>query len=194
MAGAESGTGLRLVLLGPPGSGKGTQAARIAARMEIPAISTGEMLRGAVEEGSELGRRVAAVLESGALVDDATMAELVEQRLGASDAAGGFLLDGYPRTLAQAETLEGILERRGVALDSVILIEVPEAELVRRSLARQRADDSEEVIRHRQQVYREKTEPLIDYYRQRGLLREVDGDQSIEAVQADILDLLGVAA
>ena len=193
MAGGSS-SGLRAVMLGAPGSGKGTQAALLAERLGIPAISTGDMLRESVAEGSELGNRVQAILESGALVDDATMASVIEARLAASDAADGYLLDGYPRTLGQADTLDSILERRGQSLTAVILIEVPEDELVRRSLARQRTDDTEEVIRNRQRVYSEQTEPLVGLYRSRGLLQAVDGDQTIEEVQASIVDVLAVEA
>ncbi len=194
MVAEDRKAGMRAVMLGPPGSGKGTQAALIAEKVGLPAISTGDMLRQAVAEGSELGRRVKEILDSGALVDDATMAELVEQRLAAPDAAAGFLLDGYPRTLGQVETLDGILERRSEALDLVVLIEVPEEELIRRALARQRADDTEEVISNRLRVYREQTAPLIDHYREQGVLKVVDGHQSIDDVQADIHSLFTVQA
>lgn len=183
----------RMVLLGPPGAGKGTQAQVLAERLGIPAISTGEMLRAAVSEGSELGRKVDGIITSGGLVDDATMAEVVRERLAKVDACKGFLLDGYPRTLPQAETLEGILREEGCELDGVLLVDVPEEELVRRALARRREDDTEEVIRKRLRVYREKTAPLIGYYRERGLLREIDGDRPIEEVTAGMLGLLGVA-
>jgi adenylate kinase len=182
-----------MVLLGPPGAGKGTQAQVLAERLGIPAISTGEMLRAAVLEGSELGRKVQGIMTSGALVDDATMAEVVRGRLAKADACKGFLLDGYPRTLPQAETLEAILREEGCDLDGVLLVDVPEDELVRRALARRREDDKEEVIRERLRVYREKTAPLIGYYRKRGLLREIDGDRPIEEVTAGMLGLLGVA-
>ncbi len=192
MGGADSSGALRAVMLGPPGSGKGTQAALIAERVGVPAISTGDMLRQAVAEGSELGQRVQQILDSGGLVDDATMADVIEHRLAAADAEHGFLLDGYPRTLGQCDTLDAILERRSQQLDLVLLIEVPEEELVRRSLARQRADDTEDVIRKRQSVYREQTAPLVEHYRERGLLESVDGDQPIEAVQEAIRQLLTV--
>jgi len=131
-------------------------------------------------------------MASGALVDDALMAEVVRERLAQADAAGGYLLDGYPRTLPQAETLAGILKDAGQALDAVLLIDVPEDELVRRSLLRGRGDDTEEVIRQRQRVYREKTEPLIGYYRERGLLREIDGNLSVEEVTSRMYAALGV--
>jgi adenylate kinase len=180
----------RLVFLGPPGSGKGTQAVFVAEALGVPAISTGDMLREAVAAGSELGKKVESIMQLGALVDDATMAEVVRARLGEDDATGGFLLDGYPRTTGQAETLAGILEDAGASLDAVVLLDVPEEELVRRSLARGRADDTEETIRERQRVYREKTAPLIEYYRKRGILLSVDGHRSVDEVKAEILAVL----
>lgn len=193
-SGAESRAGrYKVVMLGPPGAGKGTQAQVLCERLKVPAISTGDMLREAVAEGSELGRRVQDIMASGALVDDATMAEVVRERLAKPDARQGFLLDGYPRTLPQAETLEGILAGMSEELDAVLLVEVPESELVRRALLRGRSDDSERVIRERLRVYREKTEPLIGYYRERGLLRPIDGHRSIEDVTARMLDDLGVS-
>jgi adenylate kinase len=150
------------------------------------------MLREAVAEGSELGRKVDGIMASGALVDDATMADVVRERLAKADARDGFLLDGYPRTLPQAETLAGILRDAGRELDGVLLVEVPEEELVRRAVLRQRADDREEVVRERLRVYREKTAPLIGYYEQRGLLRRVDGHRPIEEVTPQMLAALGV--
>jgi adenylate kinase len=189
---AETGASARIVLLGPPGAGKGTQAQLLAQRLGVPAISTGDMLRAAVTAGSELGGRVQDVMASGGLVDDALMAEVVRERLTHEDTARGYLLDGYPRTLPQAETLAGILRDAGQELDGVLLVAVPEDELVRRTLSRGRADDQEEVIRERLRVYREKTEPLIGYYRERGLLREIDGNLSVEEVTSRMYAVLGV--
>ena len=191
-AAEKNGQGARIVLLGPPGAGKGTQAQLLAARVGVPAISTGDMLRAAKAAGSELGRRVGGVMDAGGLVDDALMAEVVRERLAEPDTARGYLLDGYPRTLPQAETLSGILRDAGQALDAVLLIAVPEEELVRRALLRKRDDDTEEVIRERQRVYREKTEPLIGYYRERGLLREIDGNRPVEEVTSRMYAALGV--
>lgn len=184
---------MRLVMLGAPGSGKGTQATILAEALGIPSISTGEMLREAVATGTDLGQTVESIMASGRLVDDETMAAVVEERLAAADAAEGFILDGYPRTLGQADTLAGILERQGWALDSVVYIEVPESELVARALARKRADDKEEVIRQRLEVYRQQTQPLIDHYRTAGLLRDIDGHQTIDGVAKSIVDALGEA-
>jgi adenylate kinase len=158
--------------------------------MSVPAISTGDMLRQAVERGSALGQRVQAIMNSGALVDDETMADVVTDRLQQRDAQEGFLLDGYPRTLDQARTLNGILEALEESLDAVVLITVDEDELVQRALARGRQDDKEEIIRERLRVYREKTEPLVGHYEAAGLLRRVDGDQSIEAVTAELRSVL----
>jgi adenylate kinase len=150
------------------------------------------MLREAVAEGSDLGGKVQGIMASGALVDDATMAEVVRERLGKADALGGFLLDGYPRTLPQAETLAGILRDAGLSLSAVLLVEVPEDELVRRTLLRGRADDLEEVVRERLRLYREKTAPLIGYYRERRLLRQIDGNRPVEDVAAQMLGIFGI--
>jgi adenylate kinase len=179
-----------VVLLGPPGSGKGTQAERLAAALGVPAVSTGELLRAAVAAGNDLGRRVQGVMAAGRLVDDALMAEVVQERLGRADAGRGFLLDGYPRTPAQAATLDGILSRQRQQLDAVLLLEVPEDVLVRRALARRREDDRAEVVRERLRVYRDQTAPLVGHYRGRGLLVAVDGDRSIEAVTDSLLRAL----
>lgn len=180
----------RIALLGAPGSGKGTQAALLAVALAVPAISTGEMLRDAVAAKTDLGLRVEGILNAGDLVDDATMADVVRARLAGEDAARGFLLDGYPRTLAQADTLGSILDEAGSSLDVVLQIEVPVPELVRRALDRQREDDTEEVINNRLAVYEKNTAPLIDYYGERGLLRPVDGHQTVEEVATSVLSAL----
>jgi len=185
--------GLRAVLLGAPGSGKGTQAERVARALDVPAISTGEMLRQAVSEGSELGGRVAGVMAAGLLVDDDLMAAVVRERLRRSDAVGGFILDGYPRTASQAETLDSVLSGSEGRLDAVVLLDVPEAVLVRRALARKRADDREEVVRQRLELYREKTEPLIGYYEGRGLLLRIDGNRPVDEVTSSVLRMLRAA-
>jgi len=179
------GDPLRIVLLGAPGCGKGTQAERLEVSLGVPAISTGDMLRAAVAAGSELGQRVEGVMASGALVDDGLMADVVRDRLAQDDAAGGFLLDGYPRTAPQAGTLEEILNGR--KLDHVVTIDVPDEVLVQRIVLRGRgADDREEVVRERLQVYAAQTEPLIAHYERLGLLRRVNGNVGIEQVTAAI--------
>ncbi|MEM7050753.1 MAG: adenylate kinase [Acidobacteriota bacterium] len=182
---------MRLVLLGPPNSGKGTQASLLAERLAIPAISTGEMLRGAVAEKSELGLRVESIMDSGRLVDDDTMAAVVEDRLSRSDARQGFLLDGYPRTLPQAATLEGILVSSQSDLDAVVSIEVPETVLIERALGRGRQDDSAEVMKERLRVYDELTAPLVGYYKDRSKLHTLDGNRPVEVVFESILEVLG---
>jgi adenylate kinase len=179
-------------MLGAPGSGKGTQAELLARAFGVPAISTGEMLRQAVAEGNELGERVKGTMSAGALVDDQLMAEVVRERLAKGDAGRGFLLDGYPRTTSQAATLDALIEGNGGRLDAVVLLDVPESVLVRRAVARRRADDSENVVRERLRVYREKTEPLVKHYSERGLLLKIDGDREIGDVTASILKALGV--
>lgn len=189
MAAADAAT--RLILLGPPNSGKGTQAALLAERLGIPAISTGDMLRAARDAGTELGGKVAGIMAAGQLVDDDTMKEVVRERLARADTDDGFLLDGYPRTMRQVKDFEEIVGKTG-GVDRVLHIRVPEDELVRRGLARGREDDREDVIRERLKVYEEKTEPLIGYYKKLGLLREVDGHRPIEDVASQLLQAVGV--
>ncbi len=188
----------RVLLFGPPGSGKGTQSAMLAQRLGVPAISTGEMFRQAVAAGNELGRRVEAILGLGKLVDDATTADVVRARLAQPDARAGYLLDGYPRNLAQAETLDEILRERGESLDAAVFLEVPEAEVVRRMSGRRqqagRADDDPAVVRERMKVYEENTAPLVDYYGPRGLLRRVDGNRPVGEVAEALLAALQPAA
>ena len=184
--------GLKVVLLGPPGSGKGTQAGVLSQKLGVPAISTGELLRDAVAAGTDLGRRVEGIMNAGGLVDDETISEVVRERLARRDGGRGFLLDGYPRSVPQAETLDRVLAEDGERLDAVVLVDVPEEELVRRALARKRQDDVEGVVRERLRVYREITMPVIGYYRQRGLLREIDGHRPIDEVTWRMLSTLGV--
>jgi adenylate kinase len=180
-----------VVLLGPPGAGKGTQAQVLGRHLGVPAISTGDLLRAAVAAENELGRRVRESMGDGKLVADDVMADVVRDRLEQADARRGYLLDGYPRTLPQAETLEGMLRESDQRLDAVVLFDVPEEVVVRRALARKRGDDAEAVIRRRLDEYREKTVPLIGYYRERGLLRAIDGNRPIEEVTAAMLGLFG---
>lgn len=182
----------RIVFLGPPNSGKGTQAKVLAEALGIPAISTGEMLRAAVDAGSSLGQRVAGVMARGELVSDDLMADVVRDRLSQDDATEGFLLDGYPRTASQAATLEEILGERYADLDDVVLIDAPEDVLVARALGRGREDDREEIVRERLRVYQQKTAPLVDFYDVKGLLRRIDGDQTIEEVGRQVRSSLGV--
>jgi adenylate kinase len=183
---------VRLVLLGPPGSGKGTQAQRLVAREGLLHLSTGDLLRAAVAAGTELGRKAKPLMDAGALVPDDLVIALVEERIGRPDAARGFLLDGFPRTVGQAEALERVLGPRG--LDAVVYYVVDDEEIVRRSLGRGRSDDTEPVIRNRLEVYRAKTEPLVARYRAKGILREVDASGSIDDVDRRTRDALAAGA
>lgn len=185
---------MRIVFLGPPGSGKGTQAKLLAERLGIPAISTGDILRDAVREKTALGLQAQSVMEKGELVSDDLIVALVRERIGQRDARGGFILDGFPRTLAQAEVLESTLAGNGDALSAVVNFSVPEAELTERMLGRARAegraDDRPETIRERLRVYREKTEPLVGFYRQRDLVASVDGLGTVKEIAARIDEAL----
>ena len=182
--------GVRAVLLGAPGCGKGTQAGRLESALAVPAISTGELLRQAIAAGTSLGERVAATVSSGQLVSDELMAEVVRARVGAEDARCGFVLDGYPRTTTQALTLDRLLAESGDHLDAVVFLDVPEEILVRRALARRREDDREPVIRRRLALYGEKTALLVEHYRERGLLHRIDGDREVNEVTQSILSVL----
>ncbi|GAB96101.1 adenylate kinase [Kineosphaera limosa] len=179
---------MRLLILGPPGAGKGTQAARIAQSLSIPAISTGDIFRANIKGGTELGKKVQDILAAGQYVPDEVTNEIVADRLSADDAADGFLLDGYPRTLAQVEALDAMLAESGTGLDAVLELTVPTEEVVQRLLKRAsiegRADDTEEVIRERMAVYTKETSPLAQTYSQRGLLRSVDGTGDMDEVFA----------
>ncbi|MGO2141331.1 MAG: adenylate kinase [Leucobacter sp.] len=174
----------RLLIIGPPGAGKGTQASKIAEAYGVPAISTGDIFRANIKGGTELGQRVQAIIEAGELVPDTLTNEIVQDRLQQEDAAGGFLLDGYPRNVEQVHALDGMIE--GDALDAVVLLEAETDEVVARLLKRAeiegRADDTEEVIRHRQDVYAEQTAPLIELFTERGILVSVDGLGGIDEV------------
>lgn len=178
----------RVVLVGPPGAGKGTQAVTLSDKLQVPHISTGDLFRQHIGDGTELGRKVKGILDSGQLVPDELTIELVHERLAQPDIENGFLLDGFPRNVRQADLLSKILAESDDKLDAVIELQVNEDILVQRLLARGRADDTEEVVRHRQQVYRSETEPLLDYYRD--LLITVDGVGEVDDVSSRILAAL----
>ncbi len=204
---------MRLVFLGPPGAGKGTQAQRLGERLGVPRIATGDMLRQAVADGTQLGREAESYMERGDLVPDAVVTGIVGQRLAQPDVAAGFILDGYPRTLSQAHSLDAALKQSGVQLDMVVYLAVGAEEVVDRLAGRrvcggcgatyhvrfdppsahglcdscasslvQRPDDREATVRERLSVYQRLTSPLLDHYREQGLLQEVDGEGSLEEV------------
>jgi adenylate kinase len=185
---------VKLIIMGPPGAGKGTQAQRIAAKLGIPAISTGDIFRRNVTEETELGVEAKRYMDSGDYVPDELTNKMVRDRLGEDDAADGFLLDGYPRTLAQVGELESMLDERGHALDAVLVLTVDEDEVVNRLANRARregrTDDTEDVIRHRQEVYTEQTAPLIEVYDDRGMLVRVDGMGAVEEVTSRVFEAL----
>jgi len=214
-----------MVMLGPPGAGKGTQAQALSALWNIPQIASGDLLRAAVREGSELGREATRYMDRGQLVPDELVLKLIAERLGRSDARAGFILDGFPRNVAQAETLAGMLERMGSKLDKVAAVIVPDEVLVQRISGRrtcrncaamyhttfeppkkagvcdkcggelyQREDDAEETVRERLEVYAANTRPLLDHYRQLGILSQVDGVGSVEEVEKLILSAVGAKA
>jgi len=177
---------MRLIILGPPGAGKGTQAARVAESLGIPAISTGDIFRYNIKNETALGLQVKEILASGAYVPDEVTNAIVRDRLDQPDAVAGFLLDGYPRTMAQVSELDDMLTAQSASLDAVVELTVDTDEVVARLLKRAanggRTDDTEEVIRHRQNVYVQETAPLAAIYRERGLLRQVDGMGDVDAV------------
>ncbi|MFB9377365.1 adenylate kinase [Kineococcus gynurae] len=186
----------RLVLLGPPGAGKGTQAKLLAERLGVPAISTGDIFRANVKEGTELGRTAQGYMDKGEYVPDSVTNAMVADRLSHADATEGFILDGYPRTTDQVTELDSMLRAAGTKLDAVLEITADSDELVARLSKRAglegRSDDTEDVIRNRQKVYLEQTAPLVDVYGERGLLHSVDGLGSVEDVTGRLLDALGV--
>ena len=207
----------RVIFLGPPGAGKGTQADRLATEWGVPHVATGDMLREAAQEGKRLGLEAKRYMDSGALVPDEVVIGLAEERLGEPDAARGWVLDGFPRTVPQAEALDSLLRRKGIELDRVIFFDVSRDELLRRLTGRricrqcgtafhlvfsppanpdrcdrcggqlyQRADDAESAVAHRLEVYTKQTAPLLDYYRQRGILTTVPGEGKVEEVTSAI--------
>lgn len=209
---------MKLILLGAPGAGKGTQAEMLCAKLDIPQVSTGNIIRSEIKSGTELGNRVKSVVESGALVPDSLVIELLKNRIAQDDCKSGFLLDGFPRTIPQAEALEKICE-----VDAVIEIFVPDTAIVNRMSGRRtcpacgatfhvthnppkkegvcdtcgaalivRPDDDPEVVKGRLNVYHEQTEPLIAFYRERGLLKTVDGEKPLAEVAASIYEALGI--
>ena len=189
---------MRIVLLGAPGSGKGTQAKRLKAELGVAHISTGDLLRAAVKAGTPLGLKAKAVMEAGQLVSDDIVLGLLEERLAQPDTRPGFILDGYPRNLAQANALDGLLARVGQPLDAVVKLNVPDADIVKRCEIRfeqeHRADDNPQTVRKRLAVYAEQTAPVADFYSQRGLLTQIDGVGAIETIGDRVLAALRARA
>ena len=191
---------MRLIFLGPPGAGKGTQAKLLTEKHGIPQLSTGDMLRAAVAAGTDVGKRAKAVMDAGQLVSDAIVNEIVSDRIDSADCAKGFILDGYPRTVPQAEALDRILAGKGIALDAVIELKVDEDALVKRMENRVaetiaaggtvRSDDNPEAFKRRLTEYREKTAPLSNYYASTGKLQTVDGMANVDVVTAEIAGIL----
>ncbi len=205
---------MRLILVGPPGAGKGTQAKRLTGRLGIPHISTGDMLRAAVKAGTELGRKADAIMKAGQLVPDEIVIGMVEERIQADDAATGFMLDGFPRTRPQAEALDAALAAANVELDAVVLITVDDQVIEKRITGRrsdpatgqiyhiefdpppegvevvQRADDTAEAVRQRLEKYHRETAPIVPFYEQKGLLKRVDGEAAPDEVTARLLAVL----
>lgn len=208
---------VRLILVGPPGAGKGTQAKRLVDTLGIPHISTGDMLRAARAAGTELGKKAGELMDKGMLVPDEVVIGLVMERIAQPDAQSGFMLDGFPRTRPQAEALDETMKKNGVALDAVVLIEVEDAKIERRITGRrcatetgdifhvefnpppenvevvQRKDDTSEAVRARLEKYHAETAPVVPYYDAQGLLRRIDGDRAPDAVTQGILAALGRA-
>ena len=187
---------MRLIIMGPPGAGKGTQARFIAEHFGIPAISTGDIFRANVSAGTALGVEAQRYMDSGEYVPDKITNMMVRNRIDEKDADPGFLLDGYPRTLSQVEELDGMIAFTGHVLDAVVVLTVDQDEIVQRLLGRAelegRADDTEDVIRRRQELYVEQTEPLIEVYRRRGLIVEIDGMGEVDQVTERIFEALDV--
>ncbi len=186
---------MRIIIMGPPGAGKGTQAKVISSRLSIPAVSTGDIFRANVSRETDLGREAKRYMDAGDYVPDEVTNAMVRDRVAEDDAAAGFLLDGYPRTVAQVRELDDMLEASGHSLDAVLVLTVDQEEVIQRLLKRAqdegRSDDTEEVVRHRQEVYTEQTAPLIEVYDERGLLVRVDGMGTVDEVTARVLEALG---
>jgi adenylate kinase len=187
---------MRIVLLGPPGSGKGTQATLLKEELKVPHISTGALLRDAAERGTQLGLQAKALSDKGELVPDDVISGMLEERLSEADVANGFILDGYPRNLAQAKSLDLLLARLDQPVEEAVLIDIDAEQIVKRIAKRAqqegRADDNEETVRNRLRVYAEQTAPVANYYQERGLLTRVLGDGTIPEIFQRVLSVLSL--
>jgi adenylate kinase len=183
-------TSARLLIVGPQGSGKGTQGIRVAEALGIPVVSTGDIFRANIKEGTELGQKVTAILDAGDLVPDELTSEIVRDRLSQDDAEGGFLLDGYPRNTAQVHHLDSFLGENDAALDAVILLDVPRdesiARLSLRAVEQGRSDDTDEAIAHRLDIYEHETAPIVSLYEERGIVDRIDGVGSLDEITGRI--------
>ena len=182
---------MRIILFGPPGCGKGTQATFISESLAIPHLSTGDMLRSAVSSGSDIGLKAKNIMESGGLVSDQIVLSIVEERIAKDDCEKGFILDGFPRTVNQAEKLDLLLSTNN-KLDYVLRIKVDEEEIIKRLIDRAREDDKPDIIKNRFKSYNSETQPLIPFYEERKILFNIDGMQEIEKVSEDIKKVIGV--
>ncbi len=187
---------MRIVILGAPGSGKGTQAAMMVEQLGIPHISTGALLRDAIKKGTTLGLQAKAIIDQGELVPDDVMSGIIEERLSRNDVANGFILDGYPRNVAQAKSLDAVLERLEKPVQDAIQIDVDQEQIIKRIAKRAqeegRSDDTEETVRNRMRVYAEQTAPVADYYEERGLLTRVLGDGDKDEILQRVLSVLNI--
>lgn len=183
---------MNIILIGPQGAGKGTQATRLSAYLGIPTISTGALFRAEIARGTGLGRAVDEYIKKGEMVPPETVNQMMHERLNEDDALNGVILDGYPRTPEQAKNLDEFLRESGRAVTHVLLFKVSDEVGIQRAKERHRADDTLEVIRHRLELYHKSTEPIIQYYRERGILVEVNGERSIDEVEQEIRVALGV--
>lgn len=182
---------MRIVFIGPPGAGKGTQAERLIAKYRLAHLSTGDMLRAARDAKTDVGKKADGYMSRGELVPDDIIIAIIDERLGQRDCEKGYLLDGFPRTIAQAEALDRLLERKKTPLDVVLELRVPEDELFNRLAGRGRADDKPEVIRQRLVAYRQQTEPLLKYYEEKRLLKSIDGLGTVDEIFGRVVDVLG---
>ena len=181
---------MRIILFGPPGCGKGTQAIFISEALSIPHLSTGDMLRGAVSSGSEIGLKAKKIMESGGLVSDEIVFSIVKERIGKNDCEKGFILDGFPRTINQAQKLDLLLSDN-YNVDCVLRIKVDEEEIIKRLIVRAREDDKPDIIKNRFKTYNSETQPLIPFYEERKILFNINGMQKIEKVSEDIKKVIG---